>query len=570
MSIGRFARRKQHIARIARGRQPPFFAWLKKDKDAHLVGAFFQTAFGQLRDFFKARTLRQLITMCVVAVLVIAACVFAGAYLSRVSYTVLYADMKDQDAAEVYAHLKELGVPAKSVKTDSGTTISVPEEQAEDLRLQMVTDGFPKSGDTYPIYQLATGLGVTSQQQQVYYLYQLEQKLAATLRRMSVVSDAEVRLNIPEDSVFVMKGTQQKASASVFLVLKEPRELSKTEVNTIARLVSGAAKTLSPQDVVITDSLMSNYTFDDPDAPDSQDPATYLDQLALTERVQRSYEKQLTSFLTPILGAGNFVPTVSVTLDFDKTSQQSVVYEPPVKAAGSEGIKVSYRELTEAIRGEDLAQGQVGLDANGGAPVYPSTATDTNRVYDKAEREYNMEVNELRTMIDKARGTVLRKTVSVSVDADSLSEEFEEKLKALVANALDITDMTAITVYRMPFARSDESATAWREQAASDMAKAAAAATTRMIIIVAGIILLIIILTIIVVRMLRPKPAMVPETPGDIVDVPEANDQETALVAPDELLVKKNHDLERIEQLIDQDPEVAAQLLRSWLVEDFR
>ncbi len=524
----------------------------------------------QVKEFFGKMTRQQIIRLSVFFVLFVAVAVTLTLLLTRVQYTVIFPNMKEEDAAAMVQTLKDQGVDVKSTRKPGDImSIAVPQDQAEDVRLQMVAEGHLKSGNTYDLYFGQSGISTTSAQQQQALIYQLQEDIAATLRTMEKVDDARVMLNIPKGSDYVLAENQSKASASVFLVLKSDA-LTKKEVRTIIELVAGAVKDLSPANVAISDSKMNSYRYEDETA-DAPDVVNF--QYEQERRVREQLQAQIITLLTPVFGDGNVFASVSVKLNFDKTTQQSTVFAPPVKDSGNNGIAISLKELHEVIAGEGVVEGEPGIDPNGAAPSYPSTADGVDTPYERVEREVNYEVNETKTMIEQAQGSVRELTVSVIISADEEMEDYTEDVRAIVANAIGIKDPNnLITVRRMPIRTDTASADAAALSAklASDRERNE---LIRLLIIVAAIIVVVLMIVLMVRNV--AKRAVVQAVPA-ADDMDEEQARLDLTISDDGVTgsgielptAAKNHDRELIEQLIEKDPEAIAHLLRGWLSDD--
>ena len=174
-------------------------------------------------------------------------------------------------------------------------------------------------------------------------------------------------------------------------------------------------------------------------------------QLDLQTSVQDRFKEQIINLLSPVFGEGNVIAEVNVVLDFDKQVTESVIFTPP--AGGSEGLVISMKELSETIN-NGTAEGEVvGIDSNGSAPTY--TTEDTSEaVYDKVSRETNMEVNETKELIEKAKGTIKELSVSVVLDSSTSTADYTDSVRQLVANAIGVDD-EKITVQMMPFKKME-------------------------------------------------------------------------------------------------------------------
>jgi len=75
---------------------------------------------------------------------VVAAAIVAGVVGSRAGYSVLYSGLAAEDAGQILEKLDQNGVPYRI--TAGGSTIMVPRGSVYSARIQLATDGIPRSG----------------------------------------------------------------------------------------------------------------------------------------------------------------------------------------------------------------------------------------------------------------------------------------------------------------------------------------------------------------------------------------------------------------------------------------
>ncbi len=543
---------------------------------------FFKNTIGKVTDYFKNLEKGQKTRFFVFTFLAVAIVIAASVLLNQKSYTVLYSGMEAQDAGEVLSLLEEMDVDAKPQGAD---TILVESSKADSVRMQLASEGYPKSGLNFDIFSNASGLGTTDMEKRVYYQFQLQENLGQVIKKMEKIDDAVVSLSLAQESAYVLSKDEKPASASVLLKLKEGAALESSEARTIAELVSKSVSGLSLDDVRIVDSNMKLYSLDEQEEPIKTAQQTYETigtQLALQKNVQDSIQKQVINLLTPVFGEGRVFAEVGVTLNFDKQKSESVEFAPPIEG-GTEGLAVSMQELAESIKGDAAATGVTGMDSSGGTSItttYPELETDADSIYSKVSRETNLELNETRTQIDNAQGQVLDLSVGVVINSTDMEDDYSENVQNLVANAIGV-ELDKVSVEMMPFFQLGTDNEPDIEEAFNSqkemMSQAVSAATMRTLII-AGTVVLIFLIALAAIAALRKKPApvmyAVNEDPGAIVDL-QAGDEDILPPAEEEPAVEipeiseiENTTLASLEKYIDKSPDAVVQLLRNWLSDD--
>jgi flagellar M-ring protein FliF len=226
------------------------------------------------------------------------------------------------------------------------------------------------------------------------------------------------------------------------------------------------------------------------------------------------------------------------------------------------GLPIALKELSESITGgQDPAQGEPGLNDNGGAPSYVETTVGNDQVYSKVSREVNMEINETKTYIESEQGVVTALTVSVVINLDEEADDPTEAVRNLVAGAAGISP-NAVEVERLPFAETPDVLAAYN--AISEQAEQYQ--LIRLLIIIGAILVVVVLLLIAlrtILKALKPEPEPVLIAEGEGVDV-VAGDELEELTTPVDTPVMQ------IQRFIERDAESVAQLLRNWLTDDYR
>lgn len=311
--------------------------------------------FQRILDFLKGINKGKAIRIAILAVLIIAVATTATILLNRTAYSVLYSGMDASDAGEILTILDELNISAKVQGED---TILVDSSQVASIRMQLASQGYPKSKLNYDIFNNSSVLGSTDLDRQINLQFQMEVNLSESIKRMVKIKDALVILNMEESDNFVWSTDSKPASASVVIDLEQGQRIDNDEVRAITVLVSKSISGLLEENVSIVDTQMVLYSIDNDNFV--RNVGT---QLEVQNEVRSQYQKQILKLLDPIFGAGNVKAEVNVVLNFDKKVTESVEYTSPTDS--SEGIRRSYQNLYEIVRNADETGGVVGMDANG-------------------------------------------------------------------------------------------------------------------------------------------------------------------------------------------------------------
>ena len=203
----------------------------------------------QAKKLLGALTARQLATIAIVAIAVVAGVMGFSRWQRESGMRPLYTGLAPEDASAIVQKLREGGVDYKIV--NNGTELLAPEDKVPKLRLQMAGLGLPKTGRIgFEIFD-KTNFGITDFAEHVNYRRALEGELERSIMAISEVQQARVHVTLPKDSVFT--DAREPAKASVLVGLRPGTRLSSHNVIAITNLVSSAVEGLAPESVSVVD-----------------------------------------------------------------------------------------------------------------------------------------------------------------------------------------------------------------------------------------------------------------------------------------------------------------------------
>lgn len=465
----------------------------------------------------------------------------------------LFTRLEAADAAAIVAQLEEQGVPYQLA--GDGSAILVPADQVDRLRLDLAAQGLPREGTVGFELMDDLPLGATEFERRVQYVRGLQGELARTIARIEGVEAARVHVVLPEESPFI--GETRPATAAVFVQLRPGADLEPGQVQAIMNLVAAGVEGLQPQDVTVVDAggrLLSAEVR--PGATDGEEPAAG-DRFEMEREFEQQLQHSLQTLLEQVLGPGNVVARVNAELNFDRQTTERRLFEPPDD--GGQGILRSIQELEETFTGEGAPAGVPG-DAN--IPTYPQV-NGGNGEYRRNERTANYEVNEVIDRVQVAPGAVKRLSVAVVVNGE-LTPERQQALGQVVAAAIgsDPARQDQVQVVGMPF----NTDVADRIQRSLDEERQAREAAWRLAWMVAGGLAVVALVALAFVAWRRRRtPAGEP--------VPAAGDEGAGIPAPVPPPVRANGRpqsagvYEQVSELVRNQPEHVAQVIRTWLAE---
>ena len=366
------------------------------------------------------------------------------------------------------------------------------------------------------------------------------------------------------------------ASAAVMLELEPNAKLSSDEARSIGELLTKSVPKLTLENVSITDSTMKSYSLT---GDDTTTGAASQEQQDMTEQMKNVLSEQVMRVLKPAIGDGNIAVSVNLNLDFDKNTVESVAFAPPIEGE-ADGMRRSSEKIYQAVRDGKATGGAAGTQSNGaGTTDYVYNGLAPDQYSEDYTEKYNYELNEVRTKIDKAQGSV--KDLSVSVVVNSTVKginNYQDAIKNLVANAIGVAPKY-ITVEIMPFVQTAAGGT-FADLAAQNQENLKTLSRNSLIKTVC-IVLGLLLGLFMVLNFFRKKRE--PEEADDMVEAGAETGGLLDLTAGEgiegglseagdgqllqDMLAQPTGDSARVEELMESYPEVAVQIIRSWLTE---
>ena len=513
------------------------------------------------------------------AVLVVAAGAIVAVVVASQNqpYATLFTELSQTDMTAITSYLTENGVSDFRIVEDD--TIMVPADQEVQLKAQLVSQGYVNSGYAYNYSTYLDNVSAltTEAERQQLALYELNDSTSAVIRSMEGVKDATVRFTPGEDNTYVLdSGNVVEASAYVKVTMKDGVPLSDTMADGIRNLVSSAIQGLKVENVTIVDSYGNTYAPDD-GLGDLEDSAAL--KLRLEEQVNNTLEKKIMSVLEPVYGAENVSVSVNSIVDVDKVYTDSTNYSTEDWAAdgstNGEGIigQKIYDNRLEADE-NGTAGGTVGTDTNADIPTYPENEGEMepgNGVV-SSTGQTNYLVDEENKQVERVGGTIADVMVSVTINEAVSGGVDVDDLYPHVARAAGITtadQMEKVHILIAPFNTGDNTPVDTDEDTTTE--DGLLVDSWILYAALGGLVLfvLILVLVLLLIRRHRRKKAAAlaaeMEQPAEMLQEAAATPEGADIM---EMQTEKSMELRKdVRKFAEENPEIAAQMVRNWLKE---
>ena len=368
------------------------------------------TVFNRIGDWMKGLSLAKKVMFFSGLTLSIAALILVISLMQMPSYHVLFSNLTDEDAGTIIQKLKEQKVPYKL----EGNIIKVPLDSVHDLRLQLASQGLPQGGGVgFELFD-KTDLATTDFVQKLNYRRALQGELSRTIRALPEIEQCRVHLAVPEKSVFIR--AHEKPKASVFVMLKAGKRLSKGQVDGIVHLVANSIEGLDPKDVTVVDSKGELLT----SVADETIGMTNA-QLEKQQMIEKDLENSIISMLEPVIGKNKVRAKVAVSLNLSKIERTEERFDPDSQVARSE-----QRNSEKSATGS--TGGTPGVTSNIPGKTPPASSALKGQT-DKKNDVINYEISKTTSHQVIGPGEIKRLSAAVLVDGSYAAQPDAKEAK---------------------------------------------------------------------------------------------------------------------------------------------
>ncbi|MET3697988.1 flagellar M-ring protein FliF [Bacillus oleivorans] len=520
-----------------------------------------------IQTFWKERTRQQRLAFVSAILIIFISLTVIILLASKSNMVPLYSNLSPSETGVIKETLDGRGID--SVITDGGTTISVPEQFVDTLKVELAAEGIPDSGQIdYSFFSDNAGIGTTEQEFNVMKLDAMQTELANLIKGIDGVEDAQVMLSLPEQGIFVSDAAGE-ASASIVLHTKPGYSFSQDQIFSLYHLVSKSVPNLPTDNIVIMNQYFEYFDLNN--NGNIQGSTIFQAQYEMQKQIERDIQREVQRMLGTIMGQDKVVVSVTTDIDFTQENREETLVEP-VDEENMEGITISAQRLTETFTGNAEQAAGVPQGEDPTDPLNQYMGTDgSNGDYERIEETINNEVNRIRKEIVESPYKIKDVGIQVMVeppvpdDPNSLPEGTVE----------DITQMLS-TIVRTSIHKDAESeeisdqvledkivVSVQRFNGKTEMPSNSAGQLPWWIYAVGGVLILLIIILLVLFMRSRSSQAqqdyIFDEEEATPIHVPDLNEEKET-----EGTVKRK----QLEQLAKNHPEEFVKLLRSWLTQD--
>ena len=371
----------------------------------------------QIKSIFQKMSPIQRTNFFLLTAIVTAFIIFVAMWAGRSSDSILFSNLTQKDAAQIMTKLEEMNIAHRV----DGNAVYVDSRIVHETRLMLANEGLPQGGSVgYEIFG-KPGMVMTDYMQKMTYKRALEGELARTIKAISGIHEARVHLTMPKKSLF--RGDEEAPTASVVLDVGMNFASNKGQVGGIVHLVASSVEGLRPDKVTVVDSrgnLLSGMY------EDGSNYGLTNRQTEIVKAAESYLENKASSMLTAILGHGRAIVRVSVDMDFDIVERTEERYDPESAVARIE-------TRTEEVYNEK--------DNTATAEVEASASKGKSKDKTKEKMTTNYEINRSIEKIISSTGSIKRLSVAVVVDGMYKEPEKKSQKREYIPRSIEEKEM---------------------------------------------------------------------------------------------------------------------------------
>lgn len=487
--------------------------------------------------------------------------------LNKTKYVPLYSNLSLNEVGQIKTELDIKNVPYELA--DGGTTIKVPDKKSDTLLVDFAGQGIPSSGNIdYSFFSENASWGITDNEFNMIKLGAMQTELSNLIKNIDGISDANVMITLPEESVFVSDSSQQ-ASASIILDTQVGNDFNGNQIESLYHLVSRAIPDLPKENIHIMNQFYETYDDNLRASDEAHDNYTY--QQTVKKDIESDIEERLQKMLGTMVGMDSVIVSVTSDIDFRQENRVEELIDP-VDIDNMEGLPISVETLHETYTGNSGSGGIPGV-GEGDIPGYEGVEGAADGEYEIVKETINNEYNRIYKDIVESPYKVRDLGVQVAIneikssqgeDVQYLSATEKTSVEEGIHSILESIINTSIDKEYGDINPQEKFSIVFQEfTGPGTLPKAKSTPTIPLwiYVVAAGLIIVIILLIVMLLRSRREgEEHLVEETVvstekeiSEIEDRPET-----------EATIRKK----QLEKMAENEPEDFAKLLRSWIVDD--
>lgn len=332
-------------------------------------------------------------------------------------------------------------------------------------KAQLVQEGYPKSGFTYDTFIDNAGMMTTDSDKRTYKLYELQDRISSTIRLFENVKDAKVTIALGEESKYALDDeAKQDSSATAVVTMKDGGSPTEDQAAAIQRLVAKSVPGMELDQVAVFDGNGNDVS-----VSEESSSMNGSDAEEIAAVIENQIEEKVHDVLGPVYGNQNVRISARAKVDMQRLIRESTTYNTPEKIDPNDksGIVSHEESMTENTKnGRGTAGGEVGTETNADNTEYAAGGGGNSSAGSESEsvsKDYL--VNQIKEQGQIDPGVLTDLTVAVAINGEGYGELTDKKIRDLVGNAAGIAAEDRegkISLVSAPFYKGNTEASAKR------------------------------------------------------------------------------------------------------------
>ncbi|HTQ09531.1 MAG TPA: flagellar M-ring protein FliF C-terminal domain-containing protein [Fimbriimonadaceae bacterium] len=389
---------------------------------------------------------------------------------SKPKMSLIFTNLSPEDTGNVAMAIESMGIPCDY---DTNGNVQVPSDKVAKVRAELaIKNQYPKAGHSFGADLFKDVSPMVDPSVRVEELKAIEEgQLSEAIQVFDGVTAANVQITPAVDSPF--DSDKKPAQANVTISESPGAMVSGDEARAMANLVASSVQGLDKSKVTIF-TRTGRALWDGADMDSGSSIAD--SNLDLQKQESRKKRDELQEALNRMLGPGNAIAMVDVTLDLDQKDEVDEIHT---------GQPVPAQQMTETmgVNGSGANQGPSGQPSNTFPPAAgPSTPSKSSYTLDRKQNDPELWPNTTKQTIKHGVGQIKAMSVTVLVNQPKDKQVYDptnpnDPIKQLALSALpphDRNDPAAqaeftanVVAYPFDTTQADEAKTAAASAAGS-------------------------------------------------------------------------------------------------------
>jgi len=413
---------------------------------------WFSKTFNAIKEKWLSLAVRTRIVALAVAGVVVVSAIVITVVLNTSSQEILCKTSGRDEAVQIVNALASEGIDAR---INNNNDVLVSDRDSLTARRVISEQELLRPGFNYDTWNNNIGMFSTDTEMNEAIKHQLQDWIMAYLNNIPEVESSMVILHIPKTKNYVMIENKNDTRASVSVTLKPGATLDNKQIKGIHEFIRTSVDGLEEHNINVTTGGGVLLIPDDGSAFGNEDLALRQRRLQMEveykELMGRNAAAQLGPIFDTVLREGNYTFAVDVEMDFSSNKEVMDLTYTPVVGIDSGIISDVVREY--AAGGTAAEGGAIGTFPNAPiAPDYPTVPDimEGNEFYVEWVERTNYKINErLETYKDDGLRRI-KTTASLVINSEPVPPADLDVWAEIVASAIG-ADVEDISVMAIPF-----------------------------------------------------------------------------------------------------------------------